>query len=128
MKNSRSKGMGLVGRPFFMKSPVITGIEPSRRFEVCSRKTTAIWLKPAPCHGSFTKKVSLRLTRAKVEEDRLLTLALEAGAEDVKVGDKSYEVITVRMTLRPSKKRLLRPRSRRRLPKLPSASKHDSSE
>ena len=29
-----------------------------------------------------------------VDEDTLLSLALDAGAEDVKVGDKSFEVIT----------------------------------
>lgn len=42
----------------------------------------------------FHKKGFIAIDKAKVEEDRLLTLALEAGAEDVKVGDKSYEVIT----------------------------------
>lgn len=42
----------------------------------------------------FHKKGLLTIERDKVEEDRLLSLALDAGAEDVKVGAKSFEVIT----------------------------------
>jgi len=42
----------------------------------------------------FHKKGFIAIDKGKVEEDRLLTLALEAGAEDVKAGDKSYEIIT----------------------------------
>ncbi len=42
----------------------------------------------------FHKKGLLVVDREKVDEDRLLSLALEAGAEDVKVGGKAYEVIT----------------------------------
>ncbi|MBM4126343.1 MAG: YebC/PmpR family DNA-binding transcriptional regulator [Nitrospira sp.] len=42
----------------------------------------------------FHKKGLLTVDKAKVDEDRLLSLALDAGAEDVKVGDKSFEVIT----------------------------------
>jgi YebC/PmpR family DNA-binding regulatory protein len=42
----------------------------------------------------FHKKGLITIEKGKVEEDALLSLALEAGAEDVKVGDQSYEVIT----------------------------------
>jgi transcriptional/translational regulatory protein YebC/TACO1 len=34
------------------------------------------------------------LDKSRVEEDALLSLVLDAGAEDVKVGEKSFEVIT----------------------------------
>ncbi len=36
----------------------------------------------------------LGVEQGKVDEDRLLSLALEAGAEDVKVDEKTFEVIT----------------------------------
>lgn len=42
----------------------------------------------------FHKKGLLTIERGKVEEDRLISLALDAGAEDVKAGAKSFEVIT----------------------------------
>lgn len=42
----------------------------------------------------FHKKGLLVVEAGKVEEDKLLSLALEAGAEDVKVDEKTYEVIT----------------------------------
>jgi len=42
----------------------------------------------------FHKKGLLVIQKDKVEEDRLLTLALEAGAEDVKSDEKTFEVIT----------------------------------
>ncbi|HMZ56666.1 MAG TPA: YebC/PmpR family DNA-binding transcriptional regulator, partial [Nitrospira sp.] len=42
----------------------------------------------------FHKKGVLVVEKGKVEEDALLTVALEAGAEDVKVGDKAFEVLT----------------------------------
>ena len=42
----------------------------------------------------FHKKGILVVEKGKVEEDALLTLALEAGAEDVKVTDKAFEVVT----------------------------------
>ncbi|MBD0315169.1 MAG: YebC/PmpR family DNA-binding transcriptional regulator [Nitrospiraceae bacterium] len=42
----------------------------------------------------FHKKGLITIEKGKVDEDTLLSLALEAGAEDVKVGDQSYEVIT----------------------------------
>lgn len=42
----------------------------------------------------FQKKGLLTIEKGKVDEDTLLSLALEAGAEDVKVGPKTFEVIT----------------------------------
>lgn len=42
----------------------------------------------------FHKKGLLVVEKGKVEEDKLLSLALEAGAEDVKVDEKAFEVIT----------------------------------
>ncbi len=42
----------------------------------------------------FHKKGLLTVERGKVEEDQLISLALDAGAEDVKADAKSFEVIT----------------------------------
>jgi transcriptional/translational regulatory protein YebC/TACO1 len=42
----------------------------------------------------FQKKGLITIEKGKVDEDTLLSLALDAGAEDVKVGDKVYEVVT----------------------------------
>ncbi len=42
----------------------------------------------------FHKKGVIVVDKHKVEEDRLLSLALDAGAEDVKSSDKSFEVVT----------------------------------
>jgi YebC/PmpR family DNA-binding regulatory protein len=42
----------------------------------------------------FQKKGLVTIEKEKVEEDSLLSIALDAGAEDVKVGEKSYEVLT----------------------------------
>lgn len=42
----------------------------------------------------FQKKGLLVVEQGRVEEDRLLSLALDAGAEDVKVDEKTFEVIT----------------------------------
>jgi YebC/PmpR family DNA-binding regulatory protein len=42
----------------------------------------------------FQKKGTLVVEKGKVDEDRLLSIALDAGAEDVKVGEKTFEVIT----------------------------------
>ncbi|HXF94190.1 MAG TPA: YebC/PmpR family DNA-binding transcriptional regulator [Nitrospiraceae bacterium] len=42
----------------------------------------------------FQKKGILVVEKNKVDEDRLLSVALDAGAEDVKVGEKTFEVIT----------------------------------
>lgn len=42
----------------------------------------------------FHKKGLLTVEKGTVDEDTLLSLALDAGAEDVKVGEKSFEVIT----------------------------------
>ena len=42
----------------------------------------------------FHKKGLIVVEKGKVDEDRLLSLALDAGAEDVKVDEKTFEVIT----------------------------------
>ncbi|HSV91007.1 MAG TPA: YebC/PmpR family DNA-binding transcriptional regulator, partial [Nitrospiraceae bacterium] len=42
----------------------------------------------------FHKKGLLTIEKGRVDEDTLLSVALDAGAEDVKVGEKSLEVIT----------------------------------
>lgn len=42
----------------------------------------------------FQKKGLLTIDKGKIEEDALLSLALDAGAEDVKAGEKSFEVVT----------------------------------
>lgn len=42
----------------------------------------------------FQKKGVLVVEKDKAEEDHLLSLALEAGAEDVKATEKAYEIIT----------------------------------
>jgi len=42
----------------------------------------------------FHKKGLLVVEKGKVDEDKLMSLALDAGAEDMKVNEKDYEVIT----------------------------------
>jgi YebC/PmpR family DNA-binding regulatory protein len=42
----------------------------------------------------FHKKGLVVVEQGKVDEDRLLSIALDAGAEDVKVDEKSFEVLT----------------------------------
>jgi YebC/PmpR family DNA-binding regulatory protein len=42
----------------------------------------------------FHKKGYLEVAKAAVQEDRLMEVALDAGAEDIKDGDQEYEVIT----------------------------------
>jgi YebC/PmpR family DNA-binding regulatory protein len=42
----------------------------------------------------FQKKGLLTIDKGKVEEDTLLSLALDAGAEDVKSGEKNFEIVT----------------------------------
>lgn len=42
----------------------------------------------------FHKKGLLTVEKGKVDEDTLLSVALDAGADDVKVGEKMFEVIT----------------------------------
>ena len=49
----------------------------------------AICRKPALSPGSFTRRGLLTIEKGKVDEDALLSFALDAGAEDVKVGEKS---------------------------------------
>lgn len=54
----------------------------------------------------FNKKGVLTVERDKAEEDQLLTLALEAGAEDVKSGEKAFEIITAPQDFETVKKAL----------------------
>lgn len=55
----------------------------------------------------FHKKGLIVVERDKVEEDRLLSLALEAGAEDVKMDEKAYEVLTAPQDFEAVKKALV---------------------
>jgi YebC/PmpR family DNA-binding regulatory protein len=55
----------------------------------------------------FHKKGLITIDKGKVDEDTLLSLALDAGAEDVKVSDKVFEVITDPQTLESVKKALV---------------------
>jgi len=43
----------------------------------------------------FTSKGTITIEKAAIEEDRLIEIALEAGAEDVVVGDGMFEVVTM---------------------------------
>ncbi|CAI4030206.1 putative transcriptional regulator YebC [Nitrospira tepida] len=52
----------------------------------------------------FHKKGLIIVDKDKVEEDRLLSLSLDAGAEDVKVTDKTFEVITAPHDFEPVRK------------------------
>ena len=54
----------------------------------------------------FHKKGLLTVEKSKSDEDTLLSLALDAGAEDVKVGEKTFEVITNPHDFDPVKKAL----------------------
>ncbi len=54
----------------------------------------------------FHKKGVLVVDKGKVEEDALLTLALDAGAEDVKVTEKAFEIQTSPQDLEAVKKAL----------------------
>lgn len=42
----------------------------------------------------FTKKGIITVEKSQAEEDRLIELALEAGAEDVNAGDEMFEIVT----------------------------------
>jgi len=50
--------------------------------------------EPGAVSWQFHKKGLITIEKGKIDEDALLSLALDAGAEDVKVGEKSFEVIT----------------------------------
>lgn len=54
----------------------------------------------------FQKKGVLTVERGKVDEDRLLALALDAGAEDVKSGEKAFDIITAPQDFEAVKKAL----------------------
>ena len=42
----------------------------------------------------FTKKGTISVEKATIEEDQLMEIALDAGAEDVTAGDELFEVVT----------------------------------
>lgn len=42
----------------------------------------------------FTKKGVITVDKSQIEEDRLIELALDAGAEDVSSGDDLFEIVT----------------------------------
>ncbi|MDP3732502.1 MAG: YebC/PmpR family DNA-binding transcriptional regulator [Candidatus Omnitrophota bacterium] len=42
----------------------------------------------------FTKKGYVLIEKSQAQEDELMTIALDSGAEDVKSDDKNYEIIT----------------------------------
>ena len=42
----------------------------------------------------FTKKGIITVDKGQVDEDRLMELALDAGAEDVTAGDEMFEIVT----------------------------------
>ncbi len=54
----------------------------------------------------FHKKGLILVDKSKVDEDQLLSLALDAGAEDVKVIEKSFEVTTAPQDFETVKKAL----------------------
>lgn len=55
-------------------------------------KNNATMAEAGAVSWQFQKKGLILVDKDKVEEDRLLSLALDAGAEDVKVVEKSFEV------------------------------------
>lgn len=56
----------------------------------------------------FDKKGVLVVERAKVDEDRLLSVALEGGAEDVRLNQDSFDIITAPQDLETVKAALLK--------------------
>ncbi|MCK5493968.1 MAG: YebC/PmpR family DNA-binding transcriptional regulator, partial [Candidatus Omnitrophica bacterium] len=42
----------------------------------------------------FTSKGYLLINKTEINEDDLFSISVDAGAEDVKVGDKNYEIFT----------------------------------
>jgi YebC/PmpR family DNA-binding regulatory protein len=57
-------------------------------------KNSANMAEAGAVSWQFHKKGLLVVEKGKVDEDRLISLALDAGAEDVKAGDKAFDVIT----------------------------------
>jgi transcriptional/translational regulatory protein YebC/TACO1 len=50
--------------------------------------------EPGSVSGMFERKSQIVVEKEKADEDTLMTLVLEAGAEDLKDSDDSWEVIT----------------------------------
>ncbi len=64
-------------------------------------------LGEAGCVGwIFTKKGLITLDKKEAEEEQLLSLALEAGAEDLRTGDDTFEIITDASNLSKVKKEI----------------------
>ena len=60
-----------------------------------SRATAATSVSPAASHGSSTRKGLIVVDKAVApDEERLLELALEAGAEDLRDAESSWEIVT----------------------------------
>jgi YebC/PmpR family DNA-binding regulatory protein len=57
-------------------------------------KNSANMAEAGAVSWQFHKKGLLVVEKGKVDEDRLISLALDAGAEDVKAGEKAFDVIT----------------------------------
>lgn len=55
----------------------------------------------------FQKKGLIVVDKGKIDEDELLTVALEAGAEDVRAGDGIYEVVTTVEDFEPVKQAIV---------------------
>lgn len=68
----------------------------------------------------FQKKGLVAIEKGKVDEDALLSLALDAGAEDVKVGEKVMRSSRLHKILRRSRKRWWMPISTQLWPRSPS--------
>lgn len=55
----------------------------------------------------FSRKGVINIERAQVAEDKLMELAIEAGAEDVQVSEEGYEIITAMTDFEPVRKALV---------------------
>ena len=61
---------------------------------IFDQNTAATWVKMAVWPGCSTSKGYFNVDKAAVSEETLMEVALEAGAEDVRDDDDSFEVIT----------------------------------
>src|SRR5437899_3980490 len=72
----------------------------------------------------FHKKGLLVVEKGKVDEDKLMSLALDAGAEDMKVDEKTYEVITDPHDFETEKKALVHAKLERSLSEIDLVQEH----
>ena len=61
---------------------------------IFSTNTAATWGKTAAWRGCSIKKGGFPVKKADVDEEKLMSVALDAGAEDIRDEDEDYEVIT----------------------------------